>query len=148
MRYNITFDESRCTGCLACTVACAEENDIDIAAGDAFFRTVSVTETPGKAPLLHFSTDACRHCKDAKCIPACNEGCIFRDEETGLVVYDNAKCVGCLSCAAACPFDAPKKDGRGKMAKCHGCAELVKSGLLPACVSACPEKALTLSREL
>ena len=146
MRYYISFDEARCTGCLACVSACMNENGLDASRGDKPFRTVTVCETPGKTPLLHFSSDACRHCADAKCIPACKKGCIFRDGETGLVVYDTEKCVGCLKCAEACPFGIPKIGGDGKMLKCHGCVGRIKSGLSPACVSACPENALRLSR--
>ena len=43
----------------------------------------------------------------------------------------------------ACPYNAPKVDrGKGHSAKCDGCVDLVRNGELPACVLACPARAI------
>ena len=85
---------------------------------------------------------ACFHCEDAPCILACPCNCLKKDEETGFTVYDNTNCIGCHSCAMACPFGAPSYGADGKMIKCDGCAERVKYGLEPACVNNCANGAL------
>ena len=59
-------------------------------------------------------------------------------------VYDNTNCIGCKSCAMACPFGAPRyRKSDGKMVKCDGCNIRVKNGLEPACVKSCTFGALT-----
>ena len=88
------------------------------------------------------------HCEDAPCIAACPAGCISKDPETGFTIYDNTNCIGCKSCAMACPFGAPRyRKSDGKMVKCDGCNIRVKNGLQPACVRACSFGALTCVTE-
>ena len=71
------------------------------------------------------------------------------DPATGLTRYDTTHCIGCHSCAMACPYGAPtfRPTGEGrpreKMEKCHGCLERIQAGLQPACVHSCPTGALT-----
>lgn len=84
------------------------------------------------------------HCTDAPCVAACPTGCLRKDEETGLTVYDNSVCIGCHSCLMACPFEAPSFTAAGKMVKCDGCIERQRHGLLPACVRVCPFDALKM----
>ena len=82
------------------------------------------------------------HCVDAPCISACPVGCLSKDPETGFTVYDNTNCIGCKSCAMACPFGAPRyRKSDGKMVKCDGCNIRVKNGLEPACVKSCTNAA-------
>ncbi len=38
---------------------------------------------------------------------ACPVGCIYKDAETGLTLYHTDNCIGCHSCAMACPYGAP-----------------------------------------
>ena len=59
-------------------------------------------------------------------------------------VYDTTNCIGCHSCAMACPYGIPSFGENGKMIKCDGCYVRVHHGMLPACVKACPVKALQL----
>ena len=74
-------------------------------------------------------------------------GCLQKDPQTGMTVVDATHCIGCHSCAMACPFGAPKFDREGKIAKCDGCAERIRHGYQPACVRVCPTGALTLQTE-
>jgi Fe-S-cluster-containing dehydrogenase component len=60
-----------------------------------------------------------------------------------IVISDPEICIGCQTCAVACPFGIPQLNpGQGKIAKCDGCADRVEQGLSPACVLACPTGAL------
>lgn len=138
------FDSEKCVSCGACTVACMDQNNIDPNTMVPF-RHVHTLEwqEAGKTVFTNLSM-ACMHCTDAPCIQACPVGCLRKDEETGLTVYDNAGCIGCHSCAMACPFGAPTFTPLGKMVKCDGCVTRLANGLEPACVRVCPFDALKL----
>jgi anaerobic dimethyl sulfoxide reductase subunit B (iron-sulfur subunit) len=74
------------------------------------------------------------------------DGCPARaieKREDGIVLIDPAKCLGCRYCEWACPYGAPQFDeAAGVMTKCDLCADLVERGGRPACVAACPMRAL------
>lgn len=143
MSGRFVFDPDRCVACGACAVACMDQNDVDLAAGDQPFRRCETSERGmGMAVTMRYLSSGCLHCDDAPCIAACPMGCIARDAETGLVLCDNTACIGCRRCAAVCPSGAPVFGPDGKMRKCDGCIERVRAGLLPACVRACPFEAL------
>lgn len=143
----IDLDISRCCACGACAVACMDQNDIDVENGLRPFRSVFRDDWSINADGLptHFSI-ACMHCPEAPCVLACPAGCIKKDEATGLTLYDNTHCIGCHSCAMACPFGAPAFTPDGKMQKCDGCAERLRAGLEPACIRACAFGALKVVR--
>lgn len=148
MKYILDFDREKCVGCGACAVACMDQNDIDLKAGDEAFRMITHLEEPGKegTHFMDFSM-ACMHCGNAPCIKGCPTGCLRKDPETGFTVYDPGICIGCHSCAMACPFGAPRFGKDGRLKKCDGCAERVRHGMQPACVRVCPFDALKLYRE-
>ena len=141
MKMIFDLDMDRCVACGACAIACMDQNDIFPDKGDVPFRSVGMLEKAlGEGSFAYLSL-ACMHCDDAPCIPACPVCCISKDEK-GFTVYDNSLCIGCHSCAMACPYSAPHYGIDGKMVKCNGCAERVKYGYEPACVRICPTKAL------
>lgn len=145
MRYYIDLDIDRCIACGACTVACMDQNDIDLSDSGLPLRRCVTEETGrGKDAKMRYLSISCMHCDDAPCIEACPFGCISRDEETGFVLCDNSRCVGCRKCVRVCAVSAPVVDRYRKMHKCDGCNERVKHGLLPACVKVCPMSALEL----
>ena len=149
MKYVFVLDETKCIACGACTVACMDQNDIETREGDVPFRSCFVKEQgEGREARFRFLSVSCMHCGDAPCISACPAGCIRRDAETGLVVCDNTDCIGCRSCASACPAAVPAFNGAlGKMNKCDGCVERIRQGLKPACIKVCPFGALKLETE-
>jgi anaerobic dimethyl sulfoxide reductase subunit B len=64
--------------------------------------------------------------------------------EDGIVTVDQKKCVGCRYCEWACPYGAPQYQAdKGVMTKCDFCRDELKAGGVPACVAACPTRALT-----
>ncbi len=144
MSTGILFDESLCTACGACAIACMDQNDIDTEGGQRPYRIVTKTET-GRIRCI---SAACRHCAEPACADACPADCFYRDETSGLVLFDNSDCTGCHACEAACPFDAvtfrTDSSGNEKMEKCDGCYVRVSSGLKPACIQNCPMGALRI----
>jgi anaerobic dimethyl sulfoxide reductase subunit B (iron-sulfur subunit) len=139
------LDTEKCIGCSSCAIACMDQNDIEPYEGDIPFRVCfTVEQGSDKDSPFSYLTMACMHCEDAPCINSCPAGCLSKDMDTGFTVFDNNNCIGCHSCAMACPFAAPCFDKDGKMVKCDGCIDRVRAGLEPACVRVCPYDALQL----
>lgn len=134
------FNIEYCTGCMACVVACQDQNDLK--AGNVNFRTVESFEKGPYPAIVGCFSIACMHCGDAPCLMACPTGALSRHEENGVVDINRDLCIGCKSCALACPFGAPKFTEDGKMAKCDLCYVRVAHGLKPACVHTCTTGAL------
>ena len=101
----------------------------------------------------------CNHCDEPPCTKVCPTKATWKRED-GIVMIDYHRCIGCRYCMAGCPYgarsfnwreprpfideinpDFPTRT-RGVVEKCNFCAERLAKGLLPACVEACPEKAL------
>jgi ferredoxin len=86
---------------------------------------------------------ACNHCLDAPCQSHCPASAIDRDLQTGAVLIDDGKCIGCKYCGWACPYDAPRFDATDNvMTKCTWCHLRLVEGRVPACVEQCPTTAL------
>lgn len=86
----------------------------------------------------------CRHCEEPWCIYFCVAGAIGKDSETGIVVIDQQKCIGCWTCIAACPYGAIIPDFNSKtVVKC----DLCPGEDIPACVANCPNEALVVDRD-
>ena len=140
----IVFDAAKCFGCHACSVACMDQNDIDIQRDGVMLRRVADVEQmqAGEVRIAHVSL-ACMHCADAGCIDACPSRALTRDFATGAVVVRRELCIGCRACAMACPFGVPRFGAEGTLMKCDGCFARTRFGERPACVDICPGGALT-----
>jgi len=69
---------------------------------------------------------------------------MHHDAETGMVVVDEDKCMGCWTCIVACPNGALTRDLDNRVvAKCDLCI----GSEVPACVANCPNEALKLVEE-
>jgi DMSO reductase iron-sulfur subunit len=141
MQLGFSFDVTRCSGCMACIVACLDEKDLP--GEDLTFRHVTHLEK-GAYPSagISFLSISCLHCGDAPCVMACPTGALRKRSEDGIVYVDGDLCVGCHSCSLACPFGAPQFPDGKKMGKCDLCLHRVVRGLEPACVRVCPTRAL------
>ena len=141
------FDQTRCTGCYTCSVACKDWYDID--AGPASLMRVETIEK-GTFPNLYaaFLAVPCYQCEAPLCAAACPEKAIRKRDSDGIVVLDQDRCTGnsvCPEkCLKACPYGAPQfgPEPGAKMSKCHFCLERLNQGKAPVCVEACPMMAI------
>jgi Fe-S-cluster-containing dehydrogenase component len=64
------------------------------------------------------------------------------------VLFDEQRCIGCKMCVQACPFGVitMRPDKKGVL-KCDLCVERLARGEEPACVGACPTRALIFGDE-
>ena len=145
MKKYLFFQPEKCSACGACALACMDQNDTDVQQGERPFRHTFTLE--GDKGDLHFYSVSCMHCADAPCVMGCPCGCRGKDPDTGFTLYDTTNCIGCHSCAMACPYGVPTFGPDGKMRKCDACMERQKAGLVPACVKVCPTGALMLLTE-
>ena len=150
MKKQIILDVDKCVGCGACVVACMDQHDrmFDHPEGEAPNRRIIAAEI-GSYPdaSIRYASVACMHCADPACVMGCPTGALYKDPETGAVLANKALCIGCHSCAMACPYGVPTFGPDGKMRKCDACMERQKAGLVPACVKVCPTGALMLLTE-
>lgn len=99
----------------------------------------------------------CMHCDN----PACATLCPFAANhkfENGAVVIDPDTCFGGAKCQTLCPWKIPQRQsgigiylkvmptlmGNGIMVKCDLCSDRLKEGKTPACIEACPQKAMSI----
>lgn len=137
----LNFDASKCTGCQACQMACLDQNDIQISAGQTPLCRIIPHEAAAQVTMQF---QRCIHC--GKCASVCPTGCLFLED--GLILANNALCVGCRACASVCPMDVISfTPDSGTVQKCDGCRSRVNAGLLPACVHTCPAGALSCEAE-
>ena len=143
--------EEVCVGCGLCGVYCAAahskyKDNIVKAFKKQAKRPVARIVLEEAGPIS-FGVQ-CRHCDEPECVKACITGAMTKDPETGLVLNDRDRCVGCWTCIAACPNGAIIRDisDSSKVAvKCDLCID--NQGELPACVANCPNRALIFEEE-
>jgi anaerobic dimethyl sulfoxide reductase subunit B (iron-sulfur subunit) len=146
MQLGFFFDQSRCSGCLTCVVACRQWHSVDHDA--VTWRRVETIEK-GSFPDLRvsFLSLSCLHCRNCPCIPSCPTSAITKREQDGIVLVDPSKCVGGLSCGQCrevCPYGMPQfnPEQESKMEKCNFCSDRLAQDKRPICVEACPMRAL------
>ena len=149
MQLGFYFDQTRCTGCDACTVACKDWHECDLETVPADWRRVLELETGAYPnPSVRYVTLSCLHCADPSCVAACPAGAIEKRSEDGIVIVRRDACLGrdaCgAPCQAACPYDAVRfgPEPASTMQKCDLCLERWREGNPPVCVAGCPMRAL------
>ena len=148
MTYSFTFDATFCSGCKACQAACKDKNNLPV--GVLWRRVYEVSggawQKEGEAwhntVFAYNLSIACNHCIHPKCAGVCPTNA-YQVREDGIVILDTSKCMGCGYCAWACPYGVPQYHPEaGVMTKCNLCFDNLEQGLSPACVAACPMRAL------
>jgi len=143
------LDSQTCTGCKTCMVACKDKNNLPLGvrwrrvvefAGGQWIRLPDGTFQQNV--FAYYLSVSCNHCQDPICVQSCPTTAMNQDEQ-GIVSVDPQKCVGCRYCEWACPYSAPQFNPvLGQMTKCDFCRDDLAIGGAPACVAACPTRAL------
>ena len=149
------FDQTRCTACNACVVSCKDWNGVN--QGPVSYRNVTTSYSKDMFPnvTVYNISSACNHCDAPACVTACGREAISK-LDNGIVLLDRNKCVGLEDCITACPYGAigiaddeqekPFTESNWEIAhpaqKCHMCYDRIEDGKQPACVGACPQRAL------
>lgn len=112
-KWTMVIDLDKCTGCMACSVACKVENNVPFSDPEqaSLGRTISWMEvmsmTEGEYPHVktRFIPRPCMQCEKPPCTKVCPVGATYKNEE-GLVGQVYARCIGCRYCTNACPYTA------------------------------------------
>ncbi len=138
--YSMVFREKLCIDCEQCKDACVETNDVP-AYG---FRTTILEKRRslgGEKFETTFMPVLCNHCNRPPCVRVCPTTATWKDKETGIVVMNYDRCIGCKTCMTACPYNARyfKEENRA-VDKCDFClaSRLSKGESTTACQEACP----------
>ncbi len=140
-QYRFHFDMTKCIGCRSCEVACNEQNG-----NPAAIHWRRIGEIEGGAwpnTKRHYLSMGCNHCLDPDCLKGCPVNAYTKDPMTGIVLHSAEACIGCQYCVWNCPYSVPQfNPERGVVGKCDMCYGRLADGFEPACVNACPEKAI------
>ncbi len=158
-KLGLVIDLDTCVGCHACVVSCkgwntenygaplSDRNAYGAAPEGAFLNrvhTFEVTPETGPPQIVHFPK-SCLHCDNAPCVTVCPTGASYKRADDGIVLVNEADCIGCGLCAWACPYGAREMDPLEQvMKKCTLCVDRIYNDALPpedrepACVRTCP----------
>jgi len=151
------YDVKKCLGCRSCEIVCAVAHSnpstkaqgstlsyIEGSKSRGLFAAVKAGELPLPKQKVYFAGGknypvSCRHCKDPRCVDACMAAAITFDKKKGVVVHDDARCVGCWMCVMACPYGAVRPDIKARLpVRCDMCPNEKE----PACIKGCPTAAI------
>ena len=155
MNRTIFIDKDRCVGCYSCIVACKLEHalppePVKPPSGDPtgpnLIRVHQVgPQIQDDEVRQYFLPIPCLHCLDAPCIKACPRSALYKDNDTGITLINQDKCIGCKFCLWVCPYGAPQFYN-GRMYLCDLCIHRIgeerQKGRQTACEAACPARAI------
>jgi anaerobic dimethyl sulfoxide reductase subunit B (iron-sulfur subunit) len=142
-QWGFFFDQSRCSGCFTCILACRQWHHSGIN-----WRRVETMEK-GAYPhvTVAFLSLSCLHCGNPACVTVCPADALRKRSADGIVQVDDRHCLGrdtCGQCLDACPYKAIgfRDEPDAKAEKCDFCLQRITQDEKPLCVVSCPTRAL------
>jgi len=142
----IMVNIEKCLACKSCELACAVAHSKSGVLEEAIAQSPRPQKRINVEAVEDFAVPMqCRHCEDAPCIQVCPTRAIYRQSIESPVLINPELCIGCKFCLMVCPMGVidVSRDGKA-MTKCDLCINRPGPGEGPACVEACPTKALQL----
>ncbi len=141
--YTMVMIQNHCVDCQLCMEACVKTNNVP----EYGWRTTILSRNrligPGKSERI-FMPILCNQCNRPPCVRSCPTVATYKDEETGIILMDDKKCIGCKTCMVACPYNARFFNKKTRaVEKCDFCFNTVlktSGGKTTACTEACPAK--------
>ena len=139
--YGMVIRQNHCVGCEKCLEACRETNHVPVGHGAWRTDVQERVTTEDGVEKQEFRPILCNHCNRPPCVRVCPTRATIKDPETGIVIMEYKKCIGCKTCMAACPYNA-RYFSHDKYAvdKCNFCLDtrLSMGETETACSAACP----------
>ena len=134
-RYGMLIHPKKCIGCYACRVACQMVNGLE--SDEAFIKFDEMEQGVYPNVYAEVVPVQCMHCEDAPCEAVCPTHATYTTD-SGVVLVDEERCIGCKYCMMACPYGVRSWNAAEKCAeKCTLCGHLTSQDKLPACVKSC-----------
>jgi len=141
-QYAFDVDLDACSGCKACVTACGALNGLE---ASEHWRDVGALVGTADRAVTQAVTTACHHCVDPGCLSGCPVDAYEKDPVTGIVRHLDDQCIGCRYCTLTCPYEVPQySTDLGIVRKCDMCHDRLTEGEAPACVQACPTRAIAI----
>jgi carbon-monoxide dehydrogenase iron sulfur subunit len=125
MKGIILIDPNKCVGCRNCALACSFVNEKELSLAKSRIWTTWIPNLGMNIPM------SCQHCAKPLCMDVCPMGAITYNDQTGAVIIDSDRCIGCKMCVYVCPLGAcilveSDKFSVVKCDLCNGDPECVK----------------------
>jgi molybdopterin-containing oxidoreductase family iron-sulfur binding subunit len=155
-KFVMVIDLARCKNARKCIDACQAGHHLP---SDHEWMKVYLMQDSAKS-FPYWFPRPCFHCDNPMCASVCPVGATYKRTD-GIVLIDSDRCIGCKFCMTGCPYsvrvfnwndpeisEADKKvkyspetgipQVEGTVGKCIFCADNLRKGELPRCVTACP----------
>jgi carbon-monoxide dehydrogenase iron sulfur subunit len=96
----LNIDVEKCTGCMACELACSFTHEGAFVPTLSRIRVVRFMGQGLNVPIV------CLNCPRPPCVDVCPTEAAYIDRSVPVVRINEEECIGCGECIKACPFGA------------------------------------------